>query len=333
MTAIELARLEPVDLRQVWQSEPEDFTPWLAEADNIALLGETLGLELNVDSTEAGVGPYRADIVCRDIADGSVDGSLVLIENQLGRTDHSHLGQLLTYAAGLDAVTVVWIAAPFTDEHRSALDWLNEKSDQSVNFFGLEIELWRIGGSAIAPKFNVVAQPNDWNRAISDTASEVAGLKRQQLDFWIDFKALVESRDSGIRCSKPQPQPSMGHPIGRSEIVFVSTILTVPTLVRVELGLNGEDAKAWLSLLESEGDALVKEIGEDLIWHNPSRAKRTGIRVEKELDFRDQSQRQAAMDWLYGRLERFHEVLKPRALALKSTDTLSQAGTSDGTID
>ena len=128
MTAIELSRLESVDLRNVWESEPGEFTPWLAKPENITLLGETLGLELVVESTEAGVGPYRADIVCRDTGYNSPDGSLVLIENQLGRTDHSHLGQLLTYAAGLDAVSVVWIAQPFTDEHRAALDWLNQKT-------------------------------------------------------------------------------------------------------------------------------------------------------------------------------------------------------------
>ena len=125
--------------------------PWLAREENLALLGETLGLELELEAVEQGVGPFRADIVCRD----TVSNSRVLVENQLQGTDHRHLGQIFTYAAGLDAVTVVWIAARFTDEHRAALDWLNEITDQRVNFFGLEIELWRIGGSPLAPKFNV----------------------------------------------------------------------------------------------------------------------------------------------------------------------------------
>ena len=150
MSADSLGQLARVDLRQVWENEARDFTPWLARPENIALLGDTLGLELDVESTEADVGPYRADIVCRDMGGGSPDGELVLVENQLGRTNHEHLGQLLTYAAGLAAVKVVWIAAPFTDEHRSALDWLNERTDRNVNFFGLEIELWRIGGSPTA---------------------------------------------------------------------------------------------------------------------------------------------------------------------------------------
>src|SRR6476646_1010509 len=116
-----LGRLARVELRQAWISEPGDFTPWLAQPENIVLLSEAIGIELEVESQERSVGPFRADILCRD----TTDRHFVLIENQLERTDHTHLGQLLTYAAGLDAVSIVWIAARFTEEHRAALDWLN----------------------------------------------------------------------------------------------------------------------------------------------------------------------------------------------------------------
>ena len=120
-----LGRLEPVDLRSVWESESRDFTPWLAQAENIALLGEAIHLELEVDGTEK----HRADILCKDTA----TGHLVLTENQLGPTDHVHLGQLLTYAAGLEAATIVWVARRITDEHRAALDWLNAITDARFN--------------------------------------------------------------------------------------------------------------------------------------------------------------------------------------------------------
>ncbi len=155
MTDVQLSRLERVDLSEVWKSEPASFTPWLAE--NLAILGETLGMDLVLEAREKKVGPYRADIVCKDTA----DNSWVLIENQLEVTDHTHLGQILTYAAGLNAVTIAWIARRFTDEHRAALDWLNENSTENLQFFGLEIEVWRIGDSPYAPKFNIVAKPND----------------------------------------------------------------------------------------------------------------------------------------------------------------------------
>ena len=135
-----LGRLKSVALRDAWLGEATDFTPWLAQPDNMALLSEAIGIELEVDSQETNVGPFRADILCRD----TINGHYVLIENQLERTDHTHLGQLLTYAAGLEAVTIVWIASRFTDEHRAALDWLNNATTSGFNFFGLEIELWLI---------------------------------------------------------------------------------------------------------------------------------------------------------------------------------------------
>jgi len=155
-------RLQRVELRDGWSSEAADFTPWLAQAENLRLLGETLGMELELEAQERSVGPFRADILCRHVT----DGSWVLIENQLERTDHTHLGQLLTYTAGLDAAIIVWVAQSFTEEHRAALDWLNEKTPEELAFFGLEVELWRIGESPPAPKFNVISKPNEWTRTV-----------------------------------------------------------------------------------------------------------------------------------------------------------------------
>ena len=165
MSAHNLGRLEQVKLREAWESESQDFTPWLAQAENLKVLSETLNMELETEGQEERVGPFRADLLCRD-TDGD---SWVLIENQLGRTDHTHLGQLLTYAAGLQTATIIWVAATFTDEHRAALDWLNDITDERFRFFGLEIELWRIGDSPAAPKFNIVSKPNEWIRAVSRT--------------------------------------------------------------------------------------------------------------------------------------------------------------------
>ena len=139
-------------------------------SDNVEIAGETLGIDLELEAQEKSVGPFRADIICKDIG----SGAWVLVENQLERTDHNHLGQLLTYASGLQAVTIVWIAARFTDEHRSTLDWLNKITDESFRFFGLEVELWRIGGSPAAPKFNIVSKPNDWSRSVAQAASSLS---------------------------------------------------------------------------------------------------------------------------------------------------------------
>src|SRR6266568_3526303 len=130
-----LGRLERVTLRDIWESESSDFTPWLAQPENIKLLAEATGLELELEAQEKFVGPFRADILCKETS----NDAWVLIENQLEQTDHKHLNQLMTYAAGLEAVVIVWVAERFTDEHRAALDWLNEIANEKLRCFGLEI--------------------------------------------------------------------------------------------------------------------------------------------------------------------------------------------------
>lgn len=198
MSTPKLARLERVSLRDAWKSEPADFTPWLAREENLALLAETLEMELELEAQEREVGPFRADILCTD----SSTGDWVLIENQLERTDHTHLGQLLTYAAGLKAVTIVWIADGFADEHRAALDWLNEITDDTVNFFGLEIALWRIGESDLAPKFNVMSQSNDWTRKVKEQSQNLGSTEQLQLEYWTAFRDFLEKNGSAVRPNK-----------------------------------------------------------------------------------------------------------------------------------
>ena len=155
-------------LRDAWESESGEFTPWLAREENIQILGSALGLDLEVEAQERNVGPFRADILCKN----TVDESWVLVENQLERTDHGHLGQLLTYAAGLKAVTIVWISPRFTEEHRATLDWLNEITDENFNFFGVEVQLFQIDDSPVAPHFSVISKPNDWSKTV------------KQIGFW-----------------------------------------------------------------------------------------------------------------------------------------------------
>ena len=162
-TASALGRLSRVDVREVWLREAVGFTPWLAQEENLQLLAETINMQLVLEAKEKPVGMFRADIIARDV----YTGHPVLIENQLERTDHGHLGQLLTYAAGLKAMSIVWVSTLFTDEHRAALDWLNEITSSSMAFYGLEMELWQIDDSAIAPKFNLVSKPNMFSKQVS----------------------------------------------------------------------------------------------------------------------------------------------------------------------
>ena len=196
----QLGRLERVELRDYWEREDIDFSTWLADEENIKLLGDTIGIELEVERQEATVGPFRADILCRNVS----DSSFVVIENQLECTDHSHLGQLITYAAGLDAVTLIWIVRSFVEEHRAALDWLNKATDESVRFFGLEVELWRIGASKPAPHFNMVVKPNDWSKSVKGTVKGEVSIKEQlQYRFWETFAETNAAAKSRFRASRP----------------------------------------------------------------------------------------------------------------------------------
>lgn len=137
---MKLGKIKKIDLRTIWASESSDFTPWLAKEENIALLSDAIGMDLEVESQEKNVGPFRADILARDVA----TNHYVLIENQLEQTNHNHLGQIMTYAAGLDAFSIIWIAKSFTEEHRAALDWLNRITDENINFFGIEVRLFKL---------------------------------------------------------------------------------------------------------------------------------------------------------------------------------------------
>lgn len=316
-----LGRLERVSLRKVWASESEYFTPWLGQDENLRLLGDAIGLELELEDQEKDVGPFRADLLCKN----TLDDSWVLIENQLERTDHGHLGQLLTYAAGLEAVTIIWVAERFTDEHRAALDWLNEKTDDGVNFFGLEVELWRIGDSPIAPKFNIVSKPNDWTKRVQNAATqggELSSHKQTQLRFWTAFKEYMDAT-SKIRCQKPAPHHWLNSSVGRSGFhlnsvasYWDSTTNAKGSEIRVDLVITGPQAKEHFSALESEKQAIEQEIGEKVYWHNPEDAQMCRIYLRESADWLDESQWPAHHEWLRKNLELFTKVFQQRVKIL-----------------
>lgn len=316
----EFGRLEKVSVREAWATEASHFTPWLAKPENLSLLGDTIGVDLELEAQEKSVGPFRADLLCKDTA----TGNWVLIENQLERTDHSHLGQLLTYAAGLKAVTIVWLANPFTEEHRAALDWLNEITDSRFNFFGLEVELWRIGNSQVAPKFNVVCKPNDWSKTVAEGAVRVEGealteAKQIQLEFWTAFREYVLEQDTRIKPTKPFPQHWMNIAIGRAgfHLAAIASFWDSEAgsydnnEVRAELVFRGENSKAFFAELELQRDQITTGLGYPVIWHNPDKAQMCKIYVRRSANLRDRNDWPEQQKWLLERLEDLHRVLSP----------------------
>ena len=315
MTKETLGKIDVVNLREYWKDEANDFTPWLAEEGNISLLGETLGIDLEVEAKEKSVGPFKADILCRDTND-----NWVLVENQLERTDHNHLGQLLTYAAGLDAVTIIWIADSFAEEHRSALDWLNRITSQDINFCGVSVELWRIGDSPPAPKFNVISKPDDWARTIQRSAAskELSDWQKIQLKFWTIFRDYMEE-NSFIRCGKPAPHNWTTHAVGRAGFHLQSIAsfwdseanVNKPE-IRVELMITSSDADNYFTILEEQKAEIEEEIGLELKWYNPPNQKQRRIYIRRSADISDNSDWPNQHKWLKEHLELYHKAFSNR---------------------
>lgn len=331
MTTPRLGRLERVTLREAWLSESADFTPWLAQEENLRLLAETIGIELEVESTEKNVGPFRADILCKD----TLSDSWVLIENQLERTDHSHLGQLLTYAAGLNTVTIVWIAERFTDEHRAALDWLNEVTEEGINFFGLEIELWRIGVSDIAPKFNVISQPNNWTKRAAAAREVAAATSTDQLKlaFWTGFQRYLEDNRSFLKSQKPSTDHWTNFALGRSHFVLMAVVGMRDGYLGVSMIVTGPYAKAFYHLLFRQKAAIESEIGESLEWRELPNNKQSDAQLfRRNVDPTDAEQWPQYFEWLRVRLEAFHRAFSQRVRQLNATDYIAPEPPEDSDI-
>ncbi|MBX7141821.1 MAG: DUF4268 domain-containing protein [Chitinophagales bacterium] len=307
-----LGKLQKLELKSVWKHEAQSFTPWLAREENIAILGDEIGIDLEVQSQEERVGPFRADIFCKDTA----NDRYVLIENQLEKTDHTHLGQIMTYAAGLNAVTIIWISSKFTEEHRAALDWLNNITDESVEFFGIEVELYRIGNSDPAPKFSIVSKPNDWSRTIRRRAAnaELSDTKQEQLAYWTAFKEFAEAKGTFLRLQKPSPQHWYAVSIGRSGFHLSGSVNSQKNLITVQLVMMSNTAKtSYQKLYSLYYEDSMKVLGDSLLWDELPDAKSTSTVYQSiPADLFDKSSWKNQHQWMLETLERFHKYFRDK---------------------
>lgn len=328
----ELGVLERVELRNVWQHEGYHFTPWLAEAGNLAALSKALGLELELVGQEVSVGPYAADILCKD----AMSNTNVLIENQLEKTDHCHLGQILTYAAGLQAKTVIWVASRFTEEHRAALDWLNEITHEDWQFFGLEIELWRIGTSAPAPKFNVICRPNDWSRAVREEAAKAEGsspTQALQLRFWTAFHDFRV--EQGARAPKPSAQSWQSFAVGRTGFSIEGVVQQIEQRLAVRFYINCSDLppKQVFRYLQSRQDEIHTKLGFALVWKESLDKKGSVVYVvHPDSPLEDETRWPEYQAWIAATVAKIDAVFRPLIKPLQWTDLpLPPADNAEGT--
>lgn len=303
-----LGRLDEVDLRSVWNSEPYSFTPWLAQPENLQFLSETLDLPgLELVRTEHPVDAYSADIVCKIVG----TDHFVLIENQLERTDHTHLGQLLTYAPKFDAQAVIWVARQFTDAHRAALDWLNRITSDTYGFFGVEVRAVRIGDSEPAPLFDIVSSPNDWIKPSSFSAGVSPQLVMENNDniaFWgLLDEALAQNGMVQRKVRKQVKGPNLWIPLttdGAAYIVCYRMLGRKPG-VGVYLGLYGQNHDFYFDEVQNLQPTINR------IFDNKLRLETNGSRtVHKALTDQqhsspDQKNWPEQIEWLVTEINKF----------------------------
>lgn len=300
MTASErFGRLEQVELVQAWAHEARDFTPWLAS--NLDRLSEALGFQLELEGQEVAVESFSADILARNVQ----DGSLVLIENQFQQSDHGHLGQIMTYLAGLEAHTVVWIAPRFREPHLSAIRWLNEHTEEPFAFFAVELRVVRIGSSPMVPVFEIVERPNAWDREVRATArektdpTEIGSFRR---DFWAH---MMRKHPSEGDAGRPYAASSKWRPLPDLNLVIVQYLSKNGAGIFVRCPRGGDDEAAAELVLPHERE-LEQRLDVGMNAGNPRYLLHKFQRFAAE----DRSSWDRIADWLKSEADRYEQALR-----------------------
>lgn len=310
-----LGQIKKVDVRKIWAAESSDFTPWLANEENISLLGKAIGLELEVDQIEASVGPYSADILAKDTG----TGKYVIIENQLGKTNHDHLGKAITYGSVLDDRAIVWIASEFTEEHQRALDWLNEYTSDDLSFYGVLLEIWQIDESRPAIRFNVISRPAEITRkdATGKMLEDLSETKKLQLEFWNAFRENLLKSKVVSSAQTPRPQYWFDVALGRSHIFISNMANTYENRIGVRVYISNKIADWALPQLESQKEEIEAEIGTKLEW-NPNPENRDKIiAITKNVNLQNREEWDTSIAWMVDMVKRFRKAFMPRAKKLK----------------
>ena len=281
-----IGKLKEVDIRELWKHEQYDFSEWLSKKENIENLNEILGLTLVDISKETYVGSYRCDLFAKD----ETTGIKVIIENQLEVSNHDHLGKIITYASGLDAKVVVWIVKEAREEHRSAIEWLNNNTNNNANFFLIEIHAYKIGDSDPAPMFQVVEQPNDFikNNKSTNRDESMNKSQAQRVEFWNQFNNVIIERGKPFNIRKATTDHWYNVAIGTSDAHIDITLVNKDSLIGVELYIP-DNKKLFDKLFEKKED-IESNLGFKLDWRRLDNSKASRIVYHiKGLNFDDHS--------------------------------------------
>lgn len=290
MTNVKFGKLEDLPLREAWEHEAHSFTPWLA--DNIERIGEEIGVPLELTGTEVAVENFSADILARN----PQDGTLVLIENQLEITDHKHLGQIMTYLAGLEAQTVIWIAPEFREPHLSAIRWLNENTADGFGFFAVRVRVVRIGDSPFAPIFEIVAKPSDWERNLTEKRRQATGGRDKYSDTRLAFWTRYTERcpDAARDGVKPIRDWVTRFPLAGGDILITLWIGARKAGIYVRGGWDDRKFEAE-KLLAEDLEQLAEELNAEI-----SQGDKNGHVLWEHfpLSYRDEENWDEIIDWM-----------------------------------
>lgn len=308
MKLIKQKRINP---RKIWPNEATNFTPWLAE--NISELGEIIGMELEVVGQEVSVGPYSADILAKDIN----TEDYVVIENQLEKTNHDHLGKSITYASALGAKTIVWIATDFTEEHKKSLDWLNDNTNEDLAFWGIQLELWQISEDTASMRLNVVSTPSTNVKTIKNRTNNESESRNIQLNFWTKFREKLEKTKKIPSLQTPQARYWFDVRIGRSNILLSDFCNTEKSVVGIRLYIRSSVVDVYYPALLARKGEINKALGCEPEWDPNPAAKDKTIALSHQTDLSDPSKVEEALDWLVEQTLIFHRVFSKEVKDIK----------------
>lgn len=269
-----IGKLKEVDIRNLWKHEQYDFSEWLSQSENIKLLDDVLGLTLTDITKEAYVGSYRCDIFAKDES----SGIKVIIENQLEVSNHDHLGKIITYASGLDAEVIVWIVKQAKEEHRSAIEWLNNNTNSNVNFFLIELHAYTIENSIPAPFFEVIEKPNEFikNSKINGEQDNLNKSQSERLEFWNRFNEILIDRGKPFNVRKATTDHWYDVALGTSEAHVSINLVNKESVVCIDLYIN--DNKELFDSLYLKKDIIENDLGFKLIWDRLDNGKASRIK-------------------------------------------------------
>lgn len=296
--------MKKIELREAWPHEASHFTQWLAQDENLSLLGEAIGFDIKLVQIEAAVGGFNVDI----LAEEENTGRKIIIENQLEITNHDHLGKIVTYASGYDAQIIVWVVKDVREEHRQAIDWLNEHTVESIEFYLVQIELWQIADSPFAPRFEIVSKPNDWTKTVrsSTDTGELSDTKIKQQEFWTRLKEFAQKKQPKLRMQKSYPQHWANISIGTAGAYISLTINSQKDLIGA--GLYIPDSKDLYHKLFLHKGEIEAELGEKPEWLELPGKKASSIIMRTSANFDDEQEWPKQFEWLLDKAEKIYRI-------------------------